>query len=149
MSPDTLTDTDLEFLDAFLSCRLDVAGFDHRGHLRIAWLLLQRHPLEVAVERTCDGIQRLAAHLGVPGKYHRTLSEALVRLMAAADAAAPASSFDAFLTNHPELLVDARAVLARHYSPARLTDPAARTTFLPPDLQPLPDIAPHAAPSDA
>lgn len=39
MSPDTLIDTDLEFLDAFLSCRLDAAGFDHRGHLRIAWLL--------------------------------------------------------------------------------------------------------------
>ncbi|NTV11815.1 MAG: hypothetical protein HGA47_13760 [Zoogloea sp.] len=127
-----------EFLAAFLECRMPPAGFDHRGHVRAAWLLLQRHPLERAVEITCDGIARLAAHLNVPGKYHRTLSEALVRLMAHGGAATPAMSWDDFLRANRLLMTDARGLLARHYSAERLAAPAARESFIPPDRLPLP-----------
>lgn len=139
--------TDDRFLADFLACRLPAAGFDHWSHLRAAWLLLQRHPLEDAVELSCDGIARLAAHLGVPGKYHRTLSEALVRLMAAAGAVGQA--WPEFLAANPSLVQDAQGLLNRYYSPERLAEPLARRTFLPPDLTPLPPcprLPPHPAP---
>lgn len=128
--------SDDRFLADFLDCRLPAAGFDHWSHLRAAWLLLQRHPLEEAVALSCTGIARLAAHLGVPGKYHRTLSEALVRLMAAAGAVG--QPWTEFLAANPELVHNARGRLNRYYSPERLADPRARQTFLPPDLTPLP-----------
>ena len=131
--------TDDRFLADFLACRLPAAGFDHWGHLRAAWLLLQRHPLEDAVELSCDGIARLATHLGVPGKYHRTLSEALVRLMAAAGAVG--QPWPEFLAVNPRLVADAQGLLGEYYSAARLADPLARTAFLPPDLAPLPPCA--------
>lgn len=129
---------DERFLAAFLASDLPASAFDHQGHLRAAWLLLQRHPLPEAIERTCDGIARLAARLGAPGKYHRTLTEVLVRLMAEADAVAPARDFARFLHHHPALLQDARSLLARHYSPERLASEAARQRFIAPDRLPLP-----------
>ena len=130
--------SDADFLAAFLDASMPAAGFDHRGHVRATWLLLQAHPLPEAVELTCEGIARLATRLGVPGKYHRTLSEALVRLMAEGGAAAPAQGFEAFVRANPALMQDARGVLARHYSPELLATEAARLRFVAPDRLPLP-----------
>lgn len=63
------------------------------------------------------------AHRGAPGKFNWTLTEALVRLLAA----------------HGGVLDgDARALMARHYSAALLGSAAAREAFVAPDLAPLP-----------
>jgi hypothetical protein len=129
--------TDAQFLNAFERCELTGAQFDHVGHLRLACLLLQRHTRDAAVQAACSGIQRLATHLGAPQKFHRTLTEALVRLMAARGAAT--MPWPDFLRAHPALTGDARALLARHYSAERLADPLARQMFLNPDREPLPD----------
>jgi hypothetical protein len=131
--------SDEDFLADFLAARLDKSNFNHRGHLRAAWLLLQRLPLDRAVDQACSGIQRLAAALGAADKFHRTRTEALVRLMALAGAADRTLSWDDFLQRQPLLLRDARALLARHYSPAVLDAPGARLHFAAPDLQALPD----------
>lgn len=131
--------SDESFLAAFLDATMPPAGFDHEGHVRAAWLLLRRLPLAEAIEAICGGIERLATHLGVPGKYHRTLSQALVVLMAAGGAARPELSWEAFKRANGPLMDDARSLLARYYSPERLAEPAARASFVPPDRQPLPE----------
>lgn len=128
--------SDVEFLNAFEHCELTGHQFDHVGHLRIACLLLQRDTLDDAVENTCTGIERLATHLGAPGKFHRTVTEALVRLMASLGAAK--LPWADFLRDHPGLTADAKGLLARHYSNERLADPRARQIFLAPDREPLP-----------
>ena len=127
---------DDEFLAAFMACRLNGAAFDHRGHLRVAWLLLRRYPLEQAIEQVCSGIARLATHLGAPDKFNRTLSEALVRLMA--HDGSHATTFEQFLSANAELLTDAGGLIARHYSPDRLGSAAAKASFVFPDRLPLP-----------
>lgn len=134
---DPMTMSDDEFLAAFLDCSMPAGGFDHRGHVRAAWLLLRRYPLDDAVQRTCDGIARLAAHLGAPGKYHRTLSEALVRLMAQGGASAPDVSWEDFVQKNQLLMGDARSMLARHYSDERLNTSDARENFVSPDRLPF------------
>lgn len=134
--PTTLSDD--QFLAAFLDSSMPAAGFNHLGHLRAAWLLLQRLPLEEAVTETCDGIARLATRLGAPGKYHRTLSEALVRLMAQGGGADRSLGWEAFLAANPALARDARGLLAQYYSDDTLNSDAARQRFLPPDRQALP-----------
>ena len=130
--------SDDAFLAAFLDSSMPPAGFDHLGHVRAAWLLLQRRPLEDAVAETCDAIARLASRLGVPGKYHRTLTEALVRLMAHGGAADRTLSWEDFLASNAALTRDARGVLARHYRDETLSSPAARERFVAPDREPLP-----------
>lgn len=130
--------SDEDFLARFIDATLPRDGFGHRGHLRAAWLLLQRLTPDEAVTATCDGIARLANRLGAPETYHRTLSEALVRLMAARGGADPGLGWDDFLSANPDLVRDARALLARHYSDSLLESPDARRCFVPPDRLPLP-----------
>lgn len=130
--------SDAQFLAAFLDSSLPASGFDHQGHLRAAWLLLQQRPLDEALEETCGAIARLAARLGLPGKYNRTLSEALVRLMAHGGGTNPALPWPAFLAANKELLENARGVLQRHYSDALLDSKAAHEFYVPPDRLPLP-----------
>jgi hypothetical protein len=130
--------TDDAFLEAFLTCRLPREAFNHRNHLRLAWIHLQRFPLDEAIELTCAAIAHYAAHLGVPHRYHRTMTQALIRLMAHAGAAQASLSFEDFLARAPAFSGDCRALVARHYSPDRLAHPDARVRFLPPDRLPLP-----------
>jgi N-formylglutamate deformylase len=131
---DTLDDE--ACLEAFLRCALTAAEFNHRNHLRIAWMHLQRYPLDDAIARTCDGIARLAAHLGVPERANRTLTEAVMRLMAYHGAADPRLPWETFIANTPALLTDCKTLIARHYSPELIA--RARHRFLPPDRLPLP-----------
>lgn len=128
---------DEQFLAGFEACALPPEAFNHLGHLRIAWIVLQRYSYPDAVERICGGIQRFAGHLGVPEKYHRTLTEALVRLMAANGAAS--MEWETFLAANPALVSDARGELARHYSHDCLNAETARISFVAPDRMPLPE----------
>ena len=137
MTPSPACD-DTRWLDAFLAGELPATDFDHAGHLRAAGLLLQRHPLPEALPLYLAGLRGLATRLGAPGKVHTTVTEALLRLMAAAGAGDPGQPWTDCLRREPALRDDARALLARHYSPERLDSEAARQHFVPPDRLPLP-----------
>jgi hypothetical protein len=130
--------TDDEFVAAFMACRLAPEDFDHRAHLRIAWLLLRRHSLELAIEEICTGIARIALHFGAAEKFNRTLSEALVRLIARGEARAPNATFEEFLAANVALVQNVRGVLAEYYSPALLHSADAKQRFAVPDLRALP-----------
>lgn len=123
------------FLDAFLDGRLDPASFTHREHVRASWLLVRRLPLERAIDQACMAIARMAQRAGAPGKFHRTLSVAFMRVIASRPAAA---SWEDFLAANADLVMDGRRVLARYYSDTLLHSLAARENFLPPDRDPLP-----------
>lgn len=130
--------SDHELLFRFGDLSLPASRFDHRAHLRVAWILLQRQPLRVAVDRMCSGVRAFAAHVGQPEKYHATLTAALVRLMHARGAADREVSFPAFLARCPDLLTDARGAVLGHYSEALLDSDEARAGFVAPDREPLP-----------
>jgi N-formylglutamate deformylase len=130
--------TDDGFLSAFNDCSAPPSAFNHLGHLRIGWVHLQRYPLQQAIDLTCDGIDRFASFLGVPGKYNRTLSEALMLIMAHGGGADRARSFDVFLAENPALVGDALGLLGRYYTGDLLNSPTARKTFVAPDISPLP-----------
>ena len=136
MTTDSVTDD--EFLADFLACRLRAADFNHRAHVRIAWLMLERQPLDDAIESICIGIQRFAVHLGATTKFHRTMSEALARLIANKAAATGPTTWSGFAHAHPELLSNVRDLLAQYYSPELLGSDAARARFVAPDRAPLP-----------
>lgn len=132
--------SDDEFLAALSGGRLSPQAFDHPAHLRLAWLLVRRHSLAEAVDILCDELARFAARAGAPEKFHWTVSEALVRLVAHHDRDRATASWRDFLREHGRLVTDARGLVAEHYSPERLADPEARRGFLPPDRRPLPPL---------
>jgi len=127
-----LSDTD--FQTAFESCTLPAEAFDHIGHLRIGWVYARALPLNAAIQRTCDGIQALASHLGAPDKFHYTLTEVFVRLIAQRIKRAPAQSFSAFLQNNPDLLSNALPLIHQHYSAQLLASPEAKRVSVQPDI---------------
>ena len=106
---------DSAFLAAVESAQIE--AFHHSDHIRLALLYLQRYGQPEAEERISATIQALAAQAGVPEKYHHTITIAWMRLAAQ--------------------LMNPKA-LTHYYSPTILARPESRTTFVPPDLAPLP-----------
>jgi hypothetical protein len=128
---------DEEFVAEFESCRLPAAQFHHTDHIRLAWIYLRKMGEPGAAERMAESIQRFAAHIGKPEKFHVTMTRAWIRLVAAARERTPhATSFSEFVTAHPHLLD--KDSLLKHYSKDRLESAAARACWLEPDLIPLP-----------
>ncbi|MEJ2060472.1 MAG: hypothetical protein P8Y64_08295 [Gammaproteobacteria bacterium] len=128
---------DETYLARFQARDLGPEYFDHKGHLYMAWLHLNHYDLEEANTRVCEGIHDLADKFGAPEKFNHTLSEALMRIMAKRIHGDMSHNFEAFLAANPDLVTDARGVLARHFSEERLTSPEARAAWVEPDREPI------------
>jgi hypothetical protein len=122
--------TDQEFIAAYTAGQLDPAGFDHRAHLRAAFLLLRSRPFLEACVAMRDGLQALAARLGKPDLYHETVTVAFMALVAQRMGDGTGDS-DTFITRHPALCE--RGLLDAWYSKTLLASDAARTAFAIPD----------------
>ncbi|MDX1442641.1 MAG: hypothetical protein R3270_02555 [Gammaproteobacteria bacterium] len=129
---------DQEFITALEDCSLDKRYFNHRGHLRAAWLYLDRYPVNEAAEHCARSIQRYANHLGATDKFHVTLTRAFMHIIAELRASHPATNWEDFLSQCPDLVEEPRRLIARHYSDDVLDSEKARTEFVAPDLAPLP-----------
>src|SRR5262245_22078279 len=133
--------TDEEFLAAFEGRTLTPAEWHHRDHLRVAWLYLERWPLDEAIARIGRGIRALNAHFAVPEAldrgYHETLTQLWMRLLhGLREAVGREDSFEAFLDRHPYLL---NRFLGRlYYSRERILTEKAKREFVEPDLAPFP-----------
>jgi hypothetical protein len=131
--------SDAQFLTAFEACTLPPSAFNHRAHVRLAWVLLNKYELRDAVERICLGIERFADHAGARSKFNRTLTTALMRLMAHGGAGVRSVTWDQFCDANVMLLNDVRDLLERYYSWDLLTSDAAKQRFVAPDRLPLPE----------
>ncbi len=125
--------------DALMAKVMAVADrFGHRQHVHLTWLAVREHGTSAAITLISDGIRRTARYAGAPQKYHATVSEAWVRLVAS-HATDDTDDFDAFAQRYPALL-DKR-LLARHYRSTTLAGSAARQHWVEPDLIALPPVA--------
>jgi N-formylglutamate deformylase len=130
--------TDQEFVAAFETCTLPNEDFHHRDHLRLAWIYLEQFGLAKARERLAESIRRYALYHGKSEKYHHTVTIAWLQLIEhAVRGASGGASFEDVLKQFPGLLN--RKALDQYYSAAALGSPAARTSFVPPDKEPLPE----------
>ena len=123
--------------DAFVAGRVPDGEFTHPDHVRVAWELLRRYPLGVALEEVTRGIRELARQRGADGLYHATITT--FYLLAIADRMAGddgASGYEAFAAANPDLLGPSRAFLCRYYSPETLDGERARSAFVLPDRLP-------------
>lgn len=148
--------TDDEFLCAFERCSLNRKDWTHESHVRMAWLYVTRVPSDGEVfDRVRSGIKKLNSAFvrrqqamcavkppkpkdprGLDG-YHETITVAFVTVIAAR--VAPGEHFGAFRERNPDLFDRKLSALLTHYSPERLFSAPAKTEFLEPDLEPLPE----------
>ena len=111
--------------------------FRHRQHINLAFYAVRRYGMPDAVGAICGWIRQIAAYERAPQKYHHTVSQAWVELVAhhvAADQ--DCAEFDVFANRNPALL-DKR-LLSRHYRSSTLAAAPARRGWVEPDLLPFP-----------
>lgn len=132
--------TDAELRTAFESCTLPRALWNHRAHVRMAYLYVAQHPFDVALGHMRQSIQEYNRPQQIPAApgrgYHETITVAFMRLVyAQLMRSGPFPSSDAFCDCHPEFLD--KSLLLRFYSKNRILSEEARRTFVEPDLAEL------------
>ena len=132
--------SDDDFLTAFENCSLPFSQWNHRAHVRVAFLYLSRLGQAKAIDRIRSGIKAYNAVHGVedgPAKgYHETTTQAFMRLIhEAARKRGPFQDSHQFCEKNPELLD--RRVLLCYYMRDRIMEPAAKVGFAEPDIAPL------------
>ncbi|NOJ91797.1 hypothetical protein HMI51_02400 [Corallococcus coralloides] len=121
------------FLERF--SRGELSGFAHLDHVRVVYLYTLRAGRDAAVELTRAGLRALTGRLGVPEKYHETMTVAWVQLVSARAAAEPGRDFSAFVEDNPRF--QRKDLLEDYYSREVLFGAEARGRFVEPDLRPL------------
>ena len=127
-----------EFLQ-LLERRTQTHGhFGHRDHLELSWTMLRRHGYDRGRAEIAAGLRRAAIAHGLPNRYHETITTFWTRILHHVMRRSPDSeSFDQLTARFP-LLLD-KNLIERHWSRALLfDDPRSRTSWVAPDLRPLP-----------
>lgn len=132
-----MTDQTLRLL--FETARLPASRFDHEGHVRLAWIYVTSHDLPTAISHYCRDLQAYAASLGVPEKYHATITWFFLILVGERVEAMPDADWNAFRAANDDLVTSGKTLLARHYSPDVLRSETARKRFVFPDRHPSPE----------
>lgn len=133
-----LTPADLLLRQQFETLSLPEGSFHHREHVRLTWIYLTGEPADEVATRLLRSILVLATHLGVPEKFHYTLTIAWVRIIEAARRAHPDLPFDALAAACPSLL-DKDAPMA-YYTRDLLFSGDAKESWVEPNLKPLPGV---------
>jgi len=136
--------SDKELLAAFENCSWPLENWHHREHIKIAYLYLCEHPLDVAITKMCRGIRAYNAaqkvHEAIDAGYHETTTQAWMQLVhCTLSEFGPKENADAFVDEHTHLL--AKRALRFFYSRNRIMSAEAKKTFIEPDLAPLPRSA--------
>lgn len=128
---------DREFLQLFHDASLQREEFRHKGHLRLAFLILSRHRREEAERIVAREIRRFAAASGAANRYHDTLTRFWVWLVGHVMENVPkAESIDELLARFPFLLD--KSLPYRHWRGDTFNSEQARAGWVEPDLVPLP-----------
>jgi hypothetical protein len=132
----------MEFLAAFEAGAYAPADFNHRAHVRLAYIYLAMNDVERATTLMRAANVNFLKHHGItPTRYHETLTQAWILAVFHFMHRTPSAlSAEDFVRQTP-LLMDSRIMLT-HYSAELLYSPRARQHFVQPDLDPIPR---HAA----
>ena len=125
--------TDEEFSKRFENCTLDPSSFNHRAHIRLAWIYISKEGRDKAVELCCEQIKRFDACHGDGKKFHKTLTEASVRVVYHFYLKATSNSMAEF----PMLRTNFKTLLTTHYSLNLISAEEAKLRYLEPDLLPF------------
>ena len=118
-------------IEQFEAGDVDAERFDHEAHVYVGWLYVQAFDLADAVARFDCALRRLTARLGVPGKYHATITWLFLVLIN--ERATRDETWEEFRSRNESLIRDSKATLRRYYSDTLLFSDAARRHFVLPD----------------
>lgn len=130
---------DCRFAQRFESGEVDPADFNHRGHLRLAYVYLCNEPsATVARDRMRSAIKGfLVRHSVDPAKYHETLTAAWMDAVRYFIARADSPRSFRELIGVDDRLLD-KDIMLTHYTRERLFTKRARRSYVAPDVSLIP-----------
>eukprot|EP00475_Leptophrys_vorax_P034074 TRINITY_DN5454_c0_g1_i1.p1 TRINITY_DN5454_c0_g1~~TRINITY_DN5454_c0_g1_i1.p1 ORF type:complete len:443 (+),score=128.94 TRINITY_DN5454_c0_g1_i1:84-1331(+) len=137
---------DDEFLRKFADYTLD--KWDHRAHLRLAWIILNRYGRKEGIQRIVEGIQKFIENSDRARKtnFHLTMTYFWCHMVFYAIHATvnPKNDFKTFLVMNPQLS-NGGLFLDYYERDTMLNNMESRRTLVMPDKKPLPSIIPGEA----
>ena len=132
---------DDDFIQQFEACSLPFDQWHHRAHVKLAYLYLTRHGLDIAGTKLRDGIRAYNTANNVPDRpnsgYHETITQFWLRIVeTTVQQYGQFPTADAFFDFHPQL--SQKKIHRLFYSPDLFKSPEAKCEFLEPDLTDLP-----------
>ena len=128
--------TDVELTRALERGEIANENFHHVSHLHVAWVYLSESPsVDEAAEKMRATLRRFAASAGLLEKYHETITQFWMHVLALARAAASGKSLREIVHANPRMLE--KNFLLDYYSSRRLFSEKARISWVEPDLKPL------------
>lgn len=125
-------DDDSVFVAALEDCTLPKEHFNHRGHLRLAYLYLRDYGFTEAMNRIRTTIRTYATSLGAADKYHETIT-ALFMSLISARMTAKDMGWQSFIDANPDL--SNKNIISQYLTDDVLADPRAKTEIVfPPRL---------------
>jgi hypothetical protein len=121
-------------IESFEAGALDVEAFDHEAHIYIAWLYLEQLPVLQAGQRYADSLKQLTQSLGIPGKYHETITWFFMFLIDERRRNLAGKDWFSFMRENDDLFARGeRNIVNRYYHPETLGSDSARRAFVLPD----------------
>jgi hypothetical protein len=121
-------------IESFENATLAVDAFDHDAHIHVAWLYLEQYPVLQAAQRYSDALRRLTMTLGIPGKYHETITWFFMFLIDERRRNVQPGDWYLFRRRNADLFArGAQSILHRYYCGETLAGDSARQSFVLPD----------------
>ena len=138
---------DDEFIQQFQSCAFPFEQWNHRAHVKLAYLYAARFGPEVAAQKLRDGIRAYNAAKNVPDAptrgYHETMTQAWLRIIhATMEQYGQCATADEFFDLHPQL--SQKKILRLFYSAELFMSARAKHEFVEPDLTDFPRPVPRS-----
>jgi hypothetical protein len=125
-------------VEGFERATIPASEFTHVAHIAVALSYLNELPADKALAQMRKNIRAFAAHHGVSGLYHETLTTFWMKLL---DHVAANADVDLPLWQRINSIVakwGTSAPVKAHYSPEVIQSKTAREKWIPPDRLPLP-----------
>lgn len=124
-------DTRALTMNRFEAGQIDPTDFDHEAHVFMGWLYVGTYDMATAITQFDRALRRLTVTLGVPGKYHATITWTFLILIG--ERYREGESWLDFRARNPDLVTDGKTIPRRYFSDAALSSDLARKRFILPD----------------
>ena len=132
ITPNELSDK--EFLEQLENCSLSPELFTHETMLRLAWILIQKHGLEVAIVKNGTIKERYFKTTLKSEKFNKTLTKAYAEILYYFMTKSKVTNFEKLLREFPRLKYDFQKLVKTHYGYNILKE---HRTEEPKDFKPL------------